>query len=115
MRNEHQYKMSYTVRIHGNELKERLTAETQSQVMEDSVRFLVEELDLLDKIELPKLMNSRAILNTVPKQPNGTEMARYEKLADDCYLFLDLPSRSKKAQMKKLGEICDAEVTFENW
>ena len=107
--------MSYTVKIHGEELEERFTTETQSQVMEDSIRFLVEEFNLIDKIELPKLMRERAILNTVPRHPNGTEMTRYEKLADDCYLFLDLPSRSKQAQMKKLADICDAEVTFENW
>ena len=107
--------MSYTVKIHGDKLEERFTAETQSQAMEDSVRFLVEEFDLLDKIDLPRLMRERAILNTAPQHPTGIEMTRYEKLADDCYLFLDLPSRSKKAQMKKLAGVCDAEVTFENW
>jgi hypothetical protein len=107
--------MSYAVKIKGERLEERITAETQTDIMKKSVRIFINKFDLLKKIELPKRMRERAILNTVPQHPTGTEMTQYEKLADDCYLFLDLPSRSKKSQIKKLADICGAEVMFENW
>ena len=107
--------MSYSISIKSGGLEERITAETQTHIMEESVRIFIDKFNLIDEIELPKLMRERAILNTVPQHPTGTEMSQYKKLADDCYLFLDLPSRSKKSQIKKLADICDAEVTFENW
>jgi hypothetical protein len=88
--------MNYVINIKGEGLEERITAETRTHIMEESIRIFIDKFDLLDKIELPKLMRERAILNTVPQHPTGTEMTQYEKLADDCYLFLNLPTHRKK-------------------
>lgn len=42
-------------------------------------------------------------------------MTEYAVLAEDLYLNVNMPGRTKISQLKELADICDVTVSFENW
>ena len=103
--------MAYVIKINSHKVIE----EHQSEAMVEALQYLIKEHDLLENISLPYTMQKKALLNTSPVHPDDTEMGQYAVLAEDLYLNVDLPGRTKVNQLKNLANICDVVVTFENW
>ena len=103
--------MAYVIQLNSY----KITENYQSDAMVEALQCLVEEHDLLENISLPYKMRKKALLNTSPTHPNGTEMGPYVMLAENLYLNVDIPGRTKLNQLENLARICDVEVAFENW
>ncbi|MCQ4331950.1 type I restriction enzyme HsdR N-terminal domain-containing protein [Natronomonas sp. F2-12] len=106
----------YIVRIHdaGNTLAE-FEDEIQSDVIADAVDYLIENENLISKIEpLPYIPGrEKAIINNEPASPHDEKAMRaYRELAGGYYLDTHANQDGKKRTMSTLTEECDLEVSF---
>jgi hypothetical protein len=103
--------MAYVIKMNSYKVAE----EYQADAMVEALRYLIKEHNLLDFISLPYEMNKKALLNTTPTHPNDADMMHYKVVDEGLYLNTNTPGRTKIHQLKKLAEICDVDINFENW
>lgn len=93
--------------------------DNQSDVMADTVNYLVENHDLIAKVgPLPYVPGKKnAMLNDRPAHPDGErEMRTYRELTDGYYLYTSLNKESKMRHVERFAERCGLGVEFEdNW
>lgn len=93
--------------------------DNQSEVMAEAVHYLINEHDLISKIEpLPYVPGRKnAIINDRPVHPDGErEMKAYRELTDDHYLNTNLNKSSKKRHVLQLADKCGLGIGFGgNW
>ena len=88
--------------------------ENQSETMAKAVKYLIDEYGLLEEVSLPYVPgNKKAVLNKVPKYPNGDEM-RYPKKISGIYLDVNMNKNQKEKVLSSLAGKCGLGVEF-NW
>lgn len=107
--------MSYIIYIEDKDSKQIITEDYQTDAMTDAVNVLIDEFNLFDHISLPYIMKKKAILNCSPTHPNGTSMRSYRRISDNIYLNVDLPGRTKMAQIRQMASDCGVTVSFKGW
>ncbi len=92
------------------------SGEIQTDVMGEAVSYLIENYDLISKIEpLPYIPGrEKAIINNQPTSPHNEEAMRgYQELAGGYYLDTHMNGPRKKSYMRKFADKCQTELTFE--
>lgn len=107
--------MGFTITLRKGEKEYKINEDYQVDAMKEAVYLLIVEFGLLEQISLPYVMKQRALLNSSPEHPDGFEMASYKKIADGCFLNVDMPGRTKTAQLIRMASECDVDIYFENW
>ena len=107
--------MVYRIRLEDSSSKQTISEDYQSDAMTDAVNVFINEFDLLDYISLPYKMRKKAVLNSSPTHPNGSNMRSYRRVSEDIFLNVDLPGRTKMSQIRRMASDCDIIVSFEGW
>ncbi|ELZ25894.1 type I restriction enzyme HsdR N-terminal domain-containing protein [Natrinema limicola] len=92
-----------------------LSGENQTDALHEAVNYLIENHDLISKIEpLPYIPGrEKAIINDEPTSPHDEEAMRvYRELPDSNYIDTHMSKEGKKRHLRKLTERCDLEVEF---
>lgn len=94
---------------------ERFSDSQQQNVMGKVVDYLVEEYNLIDRIDLPYMSGYKnALVNTEPKHPDPDRsdmLAPYELSSGD-YLHTKMSGDQKKQQLLELADECGLDVKF---
>lgn len=87
----------------------------QSQVMDEVVSHLIENHDLISKMEsIPYVPgNKNVVLSDRPAHPDEREMQTYRELPDCYYLFTNLSKEDKIRNIRRFAEKSGLEVKFE--
>jgi hypothetical protein len=111
------HEQAYIVKLHDNgEMLDVFSGEIQTDVMGEAVSYLIENYDLISKIEpLPYIPGrEKAIINNQPTSPHNEEAMRgYQELAGGYYLDTHMNGPRKKSYMRKFADKCQTELTFE--
>jgi hypothetical protein len=87
----------------------------QKQNMGSAIDYLIEEHDLIDKIEIPHFppqAQKNCSINTDPEHPNGKDMRFPYKLTNGYALHTALNTRGKKSRTRDLAEQVGLSVEF---
>lgn len=90
--------------------------DTQTDVMTKAVNCLVENYDLISKIEPVPYIPGRekAIINDSPTSPHDEDAMRtYRELSQGYYLDTHMSKDAKKRHLKRLVDKCNLDVEFE--
>jgi hypothetical protein len=90
--------------------------DNQSEIMNQAVDYLIENYDLISKIEpLPYVPgNEKAIINSTPTSPHDDEgMRTYRELTQGYYLDTHMNKRGKKRHLRGIAKECGLDVVFE--
>lgn len=106
----------YIIRIHedGNGIAE-FEDDVQSDVMADTVDYLIEEYGLISMIEpLPYIPGrEKAIINDKPTSPHDEDAMRaYRELTEEYYLDTHMGKENKKRHTQRLCDKCNVDVSF---
>jgi len=92
-----------------------LSGDTQSDVMADAVNYLIENYNLISKIEpLPYIPGrEKAIINDEPASPHDEQAMRYfRELSQGYYLDTHMDKKTKQRHVQRVADKCDLEVEF---
>ena len=107
----------YVIKIRdGETVLASFVDDNQSDVMADAVGHLIEERDLISKLEpLPFVPGRKnAIINDEPVHPDGErEMEVYRELPGGYYLCTKLGKSQKSRYVDRLADECGLDVDFE--
>ena len=85
----------------------------QSEVMKEVVDYLIEEYDLIDHIQIPYVVEKKALINDTPTYPDGEEQMRhYKQLSNEYYLDTHYKREDKMNRMTDLAGECGLGTTF---
>jgi hypothetical protein len=87
----------------------------QKQNMGEAIDCLIEEYDLIDKIEIPHFppqARKNCSVNTEPVHPNGEDMRRPYELTNGHYLHTSLNTQGKQTRIRDLAEQVGLSVEF---
>lgn len=88
----------------------------QKTVMKDTIKYLITERELLDRIPIPYIPGTgeghRVLLNWEPEHTDGSEMGGKAKINEELYLFTKLSSEEKKRYMRELARKCNVVCRF---
>ncbi len=90
-----------------------LGGDNQSDVMADAVDYLIQNHDLISRIEpLPCVPgNKNALINDQPVHPDDErDMRTYRELTNGYYLFTSFNKRDKKRHIERLAYKCDLDI-----
>jgi len=90
-----------------------LNGDNQSDVMANAVDYLIQNHDLISRIEpLPYVPgNKNALINNQPVHPDDErDMRTYRELTDGYYLFTSFNKRDKKRHIERLADKCDLDI-----
>jgi len=104
----------YIIEIRGdNSTHVVLDDDNQSDVMADAVDYLIQNHNLISRIEpLPYIPgNKNALINDQPVHPdNERDMRTYRELTNGYYLFTSFNKRDKKRHIQRLVDKCDLAI-----
>lgn len=103
----------YVVRVAGDDLT--IAADGQTEAMVQTVNHLIENHDLISKIEpLPYVPGrKKAVINTEPYYPDGQqEMMHYGELSGGYYLDAHMNKAGKKRELNRLADICNVDLAY---
>lgn len=107
----------YVIKIQNDETTlATLAHDNQSDVMAEAVNYLIENHDLISKLEpLPYVPGEKnAIINEQPVHADGNrEMRTCRELTNGYYLFTSLNRNSKKRHVQRFTDKCGLEAGFE--
>jgi len=107
----------YIIKIQdGETILATLSDDNQSDAMADATDYLIENHNLISKLEpLPYVPGRKnALINNDPVHPGDEgEMRTYRKLANGYYLFTSFNKRDKKRHIQRLAEKCGLNTEFE--
>lgn len=90
-----------------------LDNDNQSDVMADAVDYLIQNHDLISRLEpLPYVPgNKNALINNQPVHPDDErDMRTYRELTNGYYLFTSFNKRDKKRHIQRLANKCDLNI-----
>lgn len=95
-----------------------VTADSQAGAFAEAVEVLIREYGLADYLaengEMPYVPGHRAILNTEPRNPDGSEMRRPKEVVDGRYYVMTAyPKKQKKRYLEKFADRLGVEISFE--
>lgn len=106
----------YIVKLqNGGETLDTFSDDIQSDVMAQTVSYLIESYDLISEIEpLPYIPGrEKAIINNEPSSPHDEDAMRVPReLSDDYYLETHANKEGKKRTVRALAGECGLEVVF---
>ena len=111
----------YSIQImEGSSMLEQLAGDTQAETFANLTNYLIRNHDLLEQIEIPYIpgrgTGDRALINTKPRHPDGSEMKLSKQLENGYFLFTSLNAESKIRYISELAEIVEIECNFsESW
>lgn len=96
-------------------LEEEFTLEqgdSQIDVMVDVVEYLIQEYDLLNKVELPYTPtgDTKTLLNSEPVREDGEEMKRPQELSTGDYVNAMYSKDAKVAKLRQLARQCGLDL-----
>jgi len=104
----------YIIEIRGdNSTLVVLDDDNQSDVMADAVDYLIQNHNLISRIEpLPYIPgNKNALINDQPVHPDDeSDMRTYRELTNGYYLFTSFNKRDKKRHLQRLVDKCDLAI-----
>lgn len=92
---------------------ELLRDSQQHNVMGKAADHLIEEHDLIDRIEIPYMSGYKnCLVNNKPKHPDGRDMRAHYDLSSGHYLHTHLSGDQKKQHLLELADECGLDVDF---
>jgi len=108
----------YVIKItNGGTVIANFADDNQSDVMADAVNYLIENHDLISKIEpLPYIPGrEKAIINTEPASPHDDQAMRaYRELKQGYFLDTHMDKKTKVRHVRRLAKKCGLGVGFED-
>lgn len=101
--------------IDGDTIVQAFEERNQSDAMEAVINHLIEEYDLINKIEIPYIPGSgdRALINDSPRHPYGDEMKLYRELKNGYYVLTQLNASAKRSYLNELAQKCGLNARFD--
>ena len=91
-------------------------SKVQNTVMQNTVEYLIDEYDLLDRISIPYIPGTgegdRALLNWEPEHIDGSGMGGETEITEGLHLFTKLNSEERKRYMRELARKCNVVCRF---
>ena len=96
------------------EVLRTFSSDQQGDPMGKVVSCLIEDHDLIDKIEIPYIpRGKKAILNEQPKSPHREgEMRSFQPVSENYFLDTDMNAKTKKDYLSDLVDKCQLDVIF---
>lgn len=95
------------------ELVKEINDQSQADGMADAVKYLIENMDLLDKLSIPYVPGrKKAIINDKEYHPNGEKMRMYREIKNEYFLDTHMSKKTKERHLGRLAKMCGVELDF---
>jgi hypothetical protein len=85
----------------------------QADVMKAVIDYLIEEHTLMDRIDLPYVVETKALINQRPTYPDGEEPMRHSReLTNGCFVDTHYKRADKQTRLQELAGLCGLDLEF---
>ncbi len=99
----------------GETVVKSFSGDTQADTMAEAVDHLIRESSLSDTVSVPYVPgDTKAIINDVPRHPDGDEMRGCRQISGGFYLDTHASKEQKERRLRQLAGKCGLGVKF-NW